>query len=144
MVEEGVSHYIKLFWAASCLCILFQLSMVRGDGISNREKLAWPKSAPLLLPECKSKHLDPTKVNKNQSLQARCDTVCRGHKFVIVPTYSGRGNRPKLLFIGKDGKYLTMKIFVTEVQLALRGQVTQQKNMQIKASVWLLCSYNSR
>ena len=55
-----------------------------------------------------------------------------------------RGNRPKPLFIGEDGKYLTREIFVTEVQLALRGHVTQQKNTQVAASALLLCSYNSR
>ena len=31
-----------------------------------------------------------------------------------------RGNRPKPLFIGEDGKYLTREVFVTEVQLALK------------------------
>ena len=31
-----------------------------------------------------------------------------------------RGNRPKPLFIEEDGKYLTSKMFVTEVHLALK------------------------
>lgn len=51
----------------------------------------------------------------------------RSHKFVIVPSYSGTkfyggksGNRPKPLFIEEDGKYLTSKMFVTEVHLALK------------------------
>lgn len=35
--------------------------------------------------------------------------------FVVV-----RRNRPKPLFIGEDGKYLTREMFVTEVQLVLK------------------------
>ena len=31
-----------------------------------------------------------------------------------------RGNRPKPIFIGEDGKYLTRDMFVTEMQLALK------------------------
>ena len=86
-----------------------------------------------MLPGCKSRQpsesnvpLGPTEGIKNRFIQARCDIVCRGHKFVTVPItvvqsfMMVRGNRPKPLFIGEDGKYLTREMLVTEVHLALK------------------------